>query len=290
VRAMCRVLEVHASGFYAWLKNGLSRQATRRWRLTGLIKQSWLESGCVYGYRKIHHDLLSLGEPCAPNTVAKLMRGEGLRAQVGYKRRPGKYGTKPAIVAANRLQQDFNVEAPDTVWGEPARHWFEGRRTTSPISERTKAGCIWRPSSIYIRAKLSDGRCIPGCRRHSHWMLCWWPFGVASQQRKLLCIRIKVLSLPVMSDASFWLITIWKPVWAAVETVMITPWRRASSICLKQSASEGKLTKPAKKRGKTCSIISKYFTIQNAGMLTMGCCHPSNMRWQQNEVARCLQS
>ena len=116
VRAMCRVLGVHVSGFYAWLKNGLSGQAKRRRRLTGLIKQSWLESGCVYGYRKIHHDLLSLGEPCAANTVAKLMRNEGLRAQVGYKRRPGKYGTKPAVVAANRLQQDFNVSAPDTVW------------------------------------------------------------------------------------------------------------------------------------------------------------------------------
>jgi len=116
VRAMCRVLKVHVSGFYAWLKNGLSRQAKRRRRLTGLIKQSWLESGCVYGYRKIHHDLLSLGETCASNTVAKLMRDAGLRAQVGYKRRPGKYGTKPAVVAANQLQQDFNVDAPDTVW------------------------------------------------------------------------------------------------------------------------------------------------------------------------------
>ncbi len=117
VRAMCRVLQVHASSFYAWLKNGLSGQAKRRRRLTGLIKQSWLESSCVYGYRKIHHDLLlSLGERCAANTVAKLMRNEGLRAQVGHKRRPGKYGTKPAVAAANRLRQDFNVDAPDTVW------------------------------------------------------------------------------------------------------------------------------------------------------------------------------
>ena len=116
VRAMCRVLGVHASGFYAWLKNGLSGQAKRRRRLTGLIKQAWLESGCIYGYRKIHHDLLSLGELCAANTVAKLRRDEGLRAQVGYKRRPGKYGTKPAVVTANQLQQDFNVDAPDRVW------------------------------------------------------------------------------------------------------------------------------------------------------------------------------
>lgn len=113
---MFRVLKVHASDFYAWLKNGLSQQAKRRRRLTGLIKQSWLESGCVYGSRKVHHDLLSLGEPCAANTVAKLMRCEGLWAQVGYKRRLGKYGTKTAIVATNQLQQNFSVDAPDTVW------------------------------------------------------------------------------------------------------------------------------------------------------------------------------
>lgn len=112
----CRVLKVRASGFYAWLKNGLSRQAKRRRRLTGLIKQSWIESGCVYGYRKIHHDLLSLGENCASNTVAKLMRDEGLRAQIGCKRRPGKYGTEPEIVAANQLKQDFNIETADTAW------------------------------------------------------------------------------------------------------------------------------------------------------------------------------
>ena len=110
LRAMCRVLKVHVNGLYAWLKNGSWDQAKRRCRLTGLIKQSRLESGCVYGYRKIHHDLLSLGETCASNTVAKLMRDAGLRVQVG----PGKYGTKPDVVAANQLQQDFNVDAPAT--------------------------------------------------------------------------------------------------------------------------------------------------------------------------------
>jgi len=51
-----------------------------------------------------------LGEDCAANTVSKLMQSEGLIAQVGYKRRSGKYGTKPA------LWQDFNVDAPDRVW------------------------------------------------------------------------------------------------------------------------------------------------------------------------------
>ncbi len=116
IRAMCRVLKVHPSGFYAWLKSGLSRMAKRQRRLTGLIKQSWLESGCVYGYRKIHHDLLSLGEACAANTVANLMNKAGLRAQVGYKRRPGKHGVKPSVIAANHLQQNFDTAGPDRVW------------------------------------------------------------------------------------------------------------------------------------------------------------------------------
>jgi len=44
------------------------------------------------------------------------MRTEGLKAQVGYKHRPGKYGTKPAVVAANQLQQNFSVDAPNSVY------------------------------------------------------------------------------------------------------------------------------------------------------------------------------
>lgn len=68
------------------------------------------------GYRKIHHDLLDMGVSCAQNTVARLMQKCGLKAQVGYKRRSGKYGTKPWIVAANQLKQNFDIATPDSVW------------------------------------------------------------------------------------------------------------------------------------------------------------------------------
>ena len=113
---MCHVLRVHFSGFHARLKAGLKPQAKRHRHLTGLIKQSRLESGWVYGSRKVHHDLLGQGEPCGENTVARLMLAEGLRAQVGYKRRPGKHGTKPSVVAANQMDQDFDVAEPDQIW------------------------------------------------------------------------------------------------------------------------------------------------------------------------------
>jgi putative transposase len=113
---MCRVLRVHRSGYYAWLKQPLVKRAKQNRHLTKLIKQSWLESGCVYGYRKIHHDLLDLGNRCSLNRVARLAQIAGIKAQVGYKRKTGKYGGKPAVVAANHLQQNFDTSGPDQAW------------------------------------------------------------------------------------------------------------------------------------------------------------------------------
>ena len=44
------------------------------------------------------------------------MHQSGLKAQVGYKRRRGSYGTKPSIVTPNVLQQSFDVAEPNKVW------------------------------------------------------------------------------------------------------------------------------------------------------------------------------
>ena len=46
---MSRVLDVERTGFYAWLSEPQSPRALDNIRLTGQIKQYWLESGCVYG-------------------------------------------------------------------------------------------------------------------------------------------------------------------------------------------------------------------------------------------------
>jgi putative transposase len=116
VRAMCRVLRVHFSGFYAWLKEPLSRRAQDDVRHTELIRQAWSDSGKVYGYRKLADDLRDLGEQISENRVARLASLAGIMSQVGYKRRPGRYGGKPAVVASNTLDRQFEVDAPDKVW------------------------------------------------------------------------------------------------------------------------------------------------------------------------------
>ncbi|WP_143100588.1 IS3 family transposase [Roseovarius indicus] len=116
VRAMCRVLRVHFSGFYAWLKVPLSHRAQEDGRQTELIRQAWADSGKVYGYRKLTDDLRDQGELISENRGARLASLAGITAQVGYKRRPGRYGGKPAVVAENRLEQRFDASQPDQVW------------------------------------------------------------------------------------------------------------------------------------------------------------------------------
>jgi putative transposase len=116
VRTMCRCLRIHPSGFYAWLKDPLSERAQEDVRQIELIRQAWNDSGKVYGYRKLHDDLLDQGETCCPNRVARLARMAGIKAQIGYKRRPGSYGGKPSVIVDNTLNRQFDVNAPDRVW------------------------------------------------------------------------------------------------------------------------------------------------------------------------------
>jgi len=116
VTSMCRVLGVQRSGFYAWQNRPHSERHYEDQRLLGMIKQAWLESGTVYGYRKVTDDLRDLGEQCGKHRVARLMKGEGLRAQVGYGRRPRPRGGRVSTVAPNHLDRQFDVAAPNTHW------------------------------------------------------------------------------------------------------------------------------------------------------------------------------
>ncbi|MDT7482428.1 IS3 family transposase [Citrobacter portucalensis] len=115
VRLLCRVLDVHPSGFYAWLQQPHSQRHQADLRLTGQIKQFWLESGCVYGYRKIHLDLRDSGQQCGVNRVWRLMKRVGIKAQVGYRSPRARKG-EASIVSPNRPQRQFNPDAPDERW------------------------------------------------------------------------------------------------------------------------------------------------------------------------------
>ncbi|WP_370451549.1 IS3 family transposase [Buttiauxella sp. B2] len=88
--------------------------------------QFWLESGCVYGYRKIHLDLRDTGQLCGVNRVWRLMNRAGIKAQVGYRSPRARKG-EASIVAPNRLQRQLN---PD-----PRRLAVSGRGGGSVLPE-----------------------------------------------------------------------------------------------------------------------------------------------------------
>lgn len=113
---MCRVLLIHRSGFYAWMEKPLSDRAIEDLRLLSLIKQSWMESGQVYGYRPITCDIKESGETCGKNRVLRIMRKHQIQALRGYKRHPGFASGKVHHFAENRLARQFTVEKPDVAW------------------------------------------------------------------------------------------------------------------------------------------------------------------------------
>ena len=96
---MCEALAIQRTGFYTWKDKPKSKRQLEDERLTGLIKLSWLKSGCVYGYRKVTSDLKDSVEACSKHRLANIMRLEGIKTQVVYKKHKGHFSGKPAVVA-----------------------------------------------------------------------------------------------------------------------------------------------------------------------------------------------
>lgn len=72
----------------------MSVRAQEDRRQAELLHKARAEPGKVYGYRKLHDDLIGQGESICPNRVARLAQLAGIKAQIGYKRRPGSHGGK----------------------------------------------------------------------------------------------------------------------------------------------------------------------------------------------------
>lgn len=113
--SMCRVLKVHRSGYYAWLSQPQSHRAIANASLTQKIQASYEQSMGIYGSPRIFCDLREAGIACGENRVARLMQAAQIRSTRGYKRPRFKVG-KPAVVAPNQLQRQFQSDTPDSAW------------------------------------------------------------------------------------------------------------------------------------------------------------------------------
>ena len=103
------------SGYYAWLKQPLSRRAQEDARLLRLIRASFVASQGVNGAPRVFLDLREAGETCSKHRVMRLVRENGLRALHGYRTRRWSVG-KPAVLIPNLLQRQFTVTRPNKAW------------------------------------------------------------------------------------------------------------------------------------------------------------------------------
>jgi putative transposase len=112
---MCRVLRVHRSGYYAWLRKPVSERAVEDRRLVALIRASYEASGRSYGSPRVFLDLREEGESCGRHRVARLMRRHRIKAVCSY-RRPRYVVGRPSVVTPDRLERAFTVIRPDRAW------------------------------------------------------------------------------------------------------------------------------------------------------------------------------
>lgn len=116
VAAMCRLLGVSRSGYYAWVKRPPSPRAVRDEQLTKAVRASHARSDGTYGAPRILVDLKEAGERVGQKRIARLMREAGM---VGVHRRRGVRTTRrgPDETAATDLvRRDFTARAPNELW------------------------------------------------------------------------------------------------------------------------------------------------------------------------------
>lgn len=114
---VCRVLKVSRSGYYAWLGRSASSRRERLVRLSVEIRAVHAEHRGVYGSPRVHAVLNSGGQQVCVNTVAKIMRKEGLRAKVKRRFTPRTTDSShDATLARNLLNRQFQASAVNRKW------------------------------------------------------------------------------------------------------------------------------------------------------------------------------
>ena len=114
---MCELLEVSRSGFYAWQARPQCVRAERRERLVEQIRLVHEKSRQTYGSPRVHAELIEKEVQVCVNTVAKLMREEGL--SVEKKRRFVPQTTDSNHdhpIAGNHLDRHVEADAPNRKW------------------------------------------------------------------------------------------------------------------------------------------------------------------------------
>ncbi len=116
VAILCRCLRVTRSGFYAWLRRGLSARAQRDVVLRTKLRAFHAASHHRYGRPRLWKDLREDGEAVSEKRVRRLMREEGIQGKMPKRFKQTTDSQHADPIAANLLERDFTAAAPNQRW------------------------------------------------------------------------------------------------------------------------------------------------------------------------------
>ena len=111
VTILCRCMRVTRSGFYAWLRRGLSARAQRDLVLRTKLRAFHAASGRIYGRPRLWKDLREDGELVSEKRVKRLMREEQIQGKV-----PKRFKQTSRRSDRGQCHRDFTAAAPNQRW------------------------------------------------------------------------------------------------------------------------------------------------------------------------------
>lgn len=116
VEKMCQILKVSRSGYYDWKERPISKRELENKEILSVAKKSHTDCKGIYGLDKLLDDVRVKFPQCSRNRLYGIQKQNQLYSIRKRKFKATTNSNHKLQVAENLLNQEFNINKPDTVW------------------------------------------------------------------------------------------------------------------------------------------------------------------------------
>jgi putative transposase len=116
VNLLCKILRVYRSGYYAWLKQPVSKRKQEEVRLRIEIQAAHERTRGTYGAERLQEDLAKHGIEVGVHRIRRIRKELGLKCKQNKKFKVTTNSKHSLEVADNLLDQNFEVDFPNEAW------------------------------------------------------------------------------------------------------------------------------------------------------------------------------
>ncbi|MCD9151524.1 IS3-like element ISPssp1 family transposase [Psychrobacter sanguinis] len=116
IQRMATVFEVSLSGYYDWLKRGMSKRRQHHNRCELLVKSAHMDTQQSYGHERLHQHLTSQGHDISLYMVRQIKQEHGIYCKRHKRSKVTTDSNHNKPVYPNLLEQQFDVAAPNITW------------------------------------------------------------------------------------------------------------------------------------------------------------------------------